>query len=722
MNGLKITILQGVTVDQKKEYFFDQQHQYIAIGCDPEACDITFPEYYRDAGMGNEHIAFKRSLGRYQVDLNTDHYVAINGDVPFEDQEIAGTATIQLGESVTIEIQVIDQRTQPHQTRGKNPQPGEQIKRAKKYLWVSFVIIIGLLGAAVYFNGHIIGLESNIQVSDENIQRVTDRLQELSASLNRVETQAHSITRDTIEKISQSVYLVLIRNNAGGEQPLGTSWVIEGNRLATNAHVARAMAKLKSDEEMIVRSPVAPYRTHIVKDTLLHPGFAVFNEIWKDYLPCQKVGNKLALFETVGPADVAILYLEDDDGLSPPLPLATMDELTSIEPGMAVAFVGYPGESLLPGNNKKPVPVAQQDEVIRVTDFFQTRQNELPNRLIHHGLPVTGGASGSPMFNAEGKVIGIISSMNIARSFGSRSPNAADVNFGQRIDFLLDLLSQDLETRKERLRSSWRKSLAEYLPGFEVSNSAVLNGSARVFSVKEVKTQKTIYNDIDWEEENKGSVNIREKIALDQPGLYLLRLASKTTTSKIKVSPPGGKNITVCTPKIDFSNFAKYAFVIVGEPGDIQLSFKAAKSDDETQKRYQLDLTYWDEDLDSLVDSIVRYIVKVEGEGNEAETVKKVENLPMAKEIDGTYFAGFEIELQKKGTYIFSSVSLGHGELNIAILNAAKRIVASDKSINGLGLATLKNGADKQKINFVSYSKNKDVIQNMTVYFHPSDV
>ncbi|WP_319524685.1 serine protease [uncultured Desulfosarcina sp.] len=424
MNGLKITILQGTTLDQKKEYFYDRKYQSIIIGCDPEACDISFPEHYRDAGVGNEHIAFKRSLGRYQVDLNTDNFVLINGEVPFEDQEITGVAKVQLGENVTIEIEVVDQRKQPHQKKGKNPQPGEQIKWAKRYLRLLFVIIIGLFAAAVYFSDILNRLESNIQVSDENIQRVTDRLQNLSSTLNKIETQTDGITRATIDTVSRSVYLVLVRNSIGGEQPTGTAWVVEGGRLATNAHVARIMETLKSDEEMIVRSPVAPYRSHAVKETLIHPGYAIFNDIWEDYLPCQKVGNKLGLFRTINPADVAILYVEDNEGLSSPLPLATMDELASIEPGMAIAFVGYPSESLLPGNNKKPVPVAQQDEIIRITDFFQTRQNELPNRLIHHGLPVTGGASGSPMFDAEGKVIGVISSMNVSpgNRYGARSP------------------------------------------------------------------------------------------------------------------------------------------------------------------------------------------------------------------------------------------------------------------------------------------------------------
>jgi hypothetical protein len=398
-----------------------------------------------------------------------------------------------------------------------------------------------------------------------------------------------------------------------------------------------------------------------------------------------------------------------------------MEELASIEPGMAVAFVGYPSESLLPGNNKKPVPVAQQDEIIRITDFFQTRQNELPNRLIHHGLPVTGGASGSPMFDAEGKVIGVISSMNVSPGnlYGARSPNAADVNFGQRIDFLFDLLSRDLESRTVKLKSQWEKSFEEYLPGFETSNLAVLERSKEIFSLKEVKSTRTISNDIDWGENNDKYAKVNQSVSMDRPGLYLIRLQSKLTAGKLKAAPPGEKNISVCTPEIDFSNFAKYAFALVGEPGDVRLTFKVAKNDGEIVKDYQFDLTYWEEDLDALVDSLIHYFFSKNG--REIEIVKKVEDLPMAKEIDNTFYAGFEIELQKKGSYIFSSVARGHGELNVAVVDTNNKLIDSDKSNNGLGIVTVKrNETGKQKVNFISYSKNKNVVQNMTVYFSPS--
>ena len=184
--------------------------------------------------------------------------------------------------------------------------------------------------------------------------------------------------------------------------------------------------------------------------------------------------------------------------------------------------------------------------------------------------------------------------------------------------------------------------------------------------------------------------------------------------------PTGGENISVFVPRIDFSDYAKYAYVLVGEAGNIWISFKAIKEYSAAVKRYQFDLTYWNNDLDSLADSMIHYLVSRYENGKDAELIKKVVNLPMAKEIDGNYLTGFEMELQREGNYIFSSVSLGHGELDIAVLNENKKIIASDKSKNGLGMTALEVKGDKQKISFISYSKDKDVVQNMMVYFFPS--
>ena len=58
--------------------------------------------------------------------------------------------------------------------------------------------------------------------------------------------------------------------------------------------------------------------------------------------------------------------------------------------------------------------------------------------------------------------------------------------------------------------------------------------------------------------------------------------------------------------------------------------------------------------------------------------------------------------------------------LDVAVFDTNNKLIDNDKSNNGLGIVTIKkNETGKKKVNFISYSRNKDVVQNMTVYFSP---
>ena len=78
-----------------------------------------------------------------------------------------------------------------------------------------------------------------------------------------------------------------------------------------------------------------------------------------------------------------------------------------------------------------------------LTDVFMCRTDPAHRLLIQHSVPVTGGASGSPLIDPSGKVIGIVNGGNtsVMKSEDSatgktRTPNAALINFAQRVDLL----------------------------------------------------------------------------------------------------------------------------------------------------------------------------------------------------------------------------------------------------------------------------------------------
>jgi hypothetical protein len=62
---------------------------------------------------------------------------------------------------------------------------------------------------------------------------------------------------------------------------------------------------------------------------------------------------------------------------------------------------------------QNPVATMQSGIITANTDFWLAKSSYESRRLIQHSLPAVGGASGSPIFDADGDVVGILSSGNM---------------------------------------------------------------------------------------------------------------------------------------------------------------------------------------------------------------------------------------------------------------------------------------------------------------------
>lgn len=67
---------------------------------------------------------------------------------------------------------------------------------------------------------------------------------------------------------------------------------------------------------------------------------------------------------------------------------------------------------------------------------------------------MTGGASGNPLVDSQGRVIGLVSGMNIIGISSGRAPNA--VNFAQRADLLEELIDAPSEAAEGDRRKAWQ--------------------------------------------------------------------------------------------------------------------------------------------------------------------------------------------------------------------------------------------------------------------------
>jgi hypothetical protein len=424
---------------------FDDSVDKIVIGRDPARCQVLFPP--DETRVGREHCALQRKLGRYEVEVNRDDVVQLNGERVRVLTELPAECTLQIGAGGPLLILQSSLTALPS-TRGKNRQDGigtilkrtsEETRRNRVVAWSSLVAL-ALVAA---------GLVTWIRLNDPQRRLV-----------------------QAVRAATPSVYLVLIRQGEV-ETPKGTSWVIDqaGGLLATNAHVAQLFEQREPGAQMLVRSPGPNPKTFVVDEVRKHPGYEAFDKQWQEFDPVRPSEGgtfEKIPYSAVG-CDVALLHVAKPTGLAPQLRLADDKALYEMQPGERVGDVGFPTEGQSQGGVAidSPVPVPNFDgEIRQVTDYFRADNVPPEERLfIGHSFPTAGGASGSPILNRQGEVVAIHCAGNPI-SIGEASQgvriNSAVISFAQRSDLLSELLNGTVAQQMAARRKQWGDGLARH--------------------------------------------------------------------------------------------------------------------------------------------------------------------------------------------------------------------------------------------------------------------
>ncbi len=242
------------------------------------------------------------------------------------------------------------------------------------------------------------------------------------------------------EKYSEAVGLVVasVPTDEGPRiVPVATAWGYKPDLAATNAHVAAQIRELiAGGAEVAIVVNGRPGIRLPVTGAVPHNGYR------------EGSGESDADVKVPFAFDVALLAIDGEFPVN--FPIASAEELAKLKSGYRIAYLGFPMENLLNGNVNAESPVAnmQSGIVTAVTDFEQRDAGGTRNYLVRHNLGVTGGASGSPMFNTKGEVVAIVNGMNITaqllpthdgRMAAVRAPSAAMINFAQRVDLLTEI-------------------------------------------------------------------------------------------------------------------------------------------------------------------------------------------------------------------------------------------------------------------------------------------
>jgi hypothetical protein len=424
---------------------FDDSVSNIRVGR-TTGSEVEFPEDM--AAVGHEHFALKREAGTYKFVINPHHRVYVDGKDVLDGQELAAAREVRLGTPDGPRLLLEPQKaggsnyvaTEP---QGASRQTTDIVRSSARWTHVlgAVAAVTLLVGGFAYWK-----LNSEVQPLYTNAGHNTD----FSA---------------VIAKAQKAVYLVDEVDSSGTSHGGATAWVVampDGSKVfATNAHVGELLAEARRNHyRLVVRSPESGHREYAITDANIHPAYAAFNALVADE---EKKANSGMIREVdLSPAyDVSLLIPDKQDGLPDGLPLATDKELDALHSGQPIAYVGYPAENLVSFDTRAPTPTSQVGIITSVRNFFLTNDNG-PAQLIEDSLPSAGGASGSPIFNANGHVIALLSGGNNLSSKDGRIPNAAMVNFAQRVDLLKELLNGTAADKLEDYKKAWAAGVARW--------------------------------------------------------------------------------------------------------------------------------------------------------------------------------------------------------------------------------------------------------------------
>ncbi len=414
---------------------FDDTVNAILFGRDREVSQIVYPPQY-DV-VGRRHFELRRTRsGDYTIELFGARYVEINGKPAENGAPVPDGSVFRLGQrdGPAFKVDIGAPSVQGLPVTGDQRKMTTSTHRLGRTVGVAGTALVAMI-AGVF--GYVFYLSDTLS---EQIER---------ARAEAADRAAKAFRQEDLSTLQQAVYLVA-RDDGDAEEAEGTAFAFsagnpetrEPGRLATNAHVTEAI-KGREDSFFLV----GPNGERLKIETVIsHPGYVAF----KGYKKTQGTTRwgEFTPLDLINEYDVGIIEVAPETPLAVTLELASPQDLDGLAPGSPVAAAGFPVEGLAGGDTATKAPSTLQfGNISALMDVFMVRAEPEHRLLIQHSVPVTGGASGSPLIAPGGKVIGIVNGGNttVFKNSGEavnaklRVPSAALVNFAQRIDLLSEL-------------------------------------------------------------------------------------------------------------------------------------------------------------------------------------------------------------------------------------------------------------------------------------------
>ncbi len=447
-------------------------------------CHVVFPP--EETLVSRHHFALvRKASGDWTIDLFGKPYVAVNGIPAETGQRVVDGARLELGRlggpsfNVVIEAELqsdgllrTEQQEEVEGSRVLAQRAGATASRARMLAGVGVLVaaIAVAIGGYVYFFG-----QSAAAKFDEAMARFTD---------DQARVATAGIGSQVRDHLTGSVYHVVKMDANGRREAVGTAWPVAPHLLATNAHVALEGEDLKPGQVLAVQSPGKDGKLLNVVSRKIHPGYAAFTGfLEQDPVVVQEFGGQAVRADLSIPGyDVALLEVKEELPAASIFQIASDAEIKALSAGTPVATAGYPTEEIAGSDSQLigATPELHLGTITGLTDFFFLPADESHRQLIHDDLPSAGGASGSPIVNAMGHVVALLSAGNSfmmpkIEGLPFRIPNAAQINYGQRVDLLKPLLDDTVVKTVEADKAYWSQQIAYFSRGIDVIVPSILD-------------------------------------------------------------------------------------------------------------------------------------------------------------------------------------------------------------------------------------------------------